>query len=254
MSTQAIRAHLLDDPYLEPYREIIQRRAASASKRGTELAQGPGALSEFACAHEYYGLHKTAEGWIFREWAPNAIGLWLVGDFTGWFKDDKYLLTRIGSTGQWEIRLPLEAIKHGQYYRLEMAWNGGCGERIPAYARRVVQNPETHLFAAQVWDPPTPYVWKNKSFTVPKRTPLIYEAHVGMAHGSAQMPASGVGSLPSRGPLLLRRLRRRFRGASSDSAGASGATSGAPPCTAAGTLCTRGARAGRGRCCISSRT
>ena len=181
MSTQAIRAHLLDDPYLEPYRGIIERRSASAAKRALELAQGPGALSEFACAHEYYGLHKTVEGWIFREWAPNAIGIWLVGDFTGWFKDDKFLLTRIGNTGQWEIRLPREALHHGQYYRLEIAWDGGCGERIPAYARRVVQSPETHLFAAQVWDPPKPYVWKHPSFTVPKHTPIIYEAHIGMA-------------------------------------------------------------------------
>ena len=181
MSTPAIRAHLLDDPYLEPYRAIIEGRASGASKRAAELAVGPGTLSEFACAHEYYGLHKSAEGWIFREWAPNAIGIWLVGDFTGWFKDDKFLLTRIGGTGQWELRLPREAIQHGQYYRLEVAWQGGCGERIPAYARRVVQNPETNLFAAQVWEPPSPYLWKHGTFTVPQRTPLIYEAHIGMA-------------------------------------------------------------------------
>ena len=201
MSTQAIRARLLDDPYLEPYREIIERRASNAAKRVVELAQGPGALSEFACAHEYYGLHKTVEGWIFREWAPNAIAIWLVGDFTGWFKEDKYLLTRIGSTGQWEIRLPREAIHHGQYYRLEIAWDGGCGERIPAYARRVVQNPETHLFAAQVWDPSTPYIWKNSAFTVPKRTPLIYEAHIGMAQEK-----DGVGSYDEFRTAILPRI------------------------------------------------
>jgi 1,4-alpha-glucan branching enzyme len=61
-----------------------------------------------------------------------------------------------------------------------MAWPGGRGERLPAYARRVVQDPATQLFAAQVWEPP-PYRWRHPGFRVPARAPLIYEAHVGMA-------------------------------------------------------------------------
>lgn len=201
MSTQATRARLLEDPYLEPYRAIIERRALSASKRAKDLAQNPGTLAEFACAHEYYGLHKTADGWIFREWAPHATAIWLVGDFSGWIKDDRFLLYRIGNTGQWEIRLPLKTISHGQHYRLEMAWEGGCGERIPAYARRVVQNPETHLFAAQVWDPPVPYVWQFPSFVVPQRTPLIYEAHIGMAQEK-----EGVGTYDEFRKVILPRI------------------------------------------------
>jgi 1,4-alpha-glucan branching enzyme len=180
MSLSPIRSCLLDDPYLAPYAEIIRKRAALAEGRAATLAKGPGSLSEFACAHEYYGLHRTSSGWVFREWAPNATAMWLVGDFSGWQVTDTYRLHRLPGRDVWELQLPAEAMQHGQFYRLELTWNGGRGERIPAYARRVIQDHTTLLFAAQVWDP-EPYAWKHPEFKVPKRVPLIYEAHVGMA-------------------------------------------------------------------------
>ena len=180
MSLSPIRSCLLDDPYLAPYAEVIRKRAALAEGRAATLAKGPGSLSEFACAHEYYGLHRTSSGWVFREWAPNATAMWLVGDFSGWQVTDTYRLHRLPGRDVWELQLPAEAMQHGQFYRLELTWNGGRGERIPAYARRVIQDHTTLLFAAQVWDP-EPYAWKHPGFKVPKRVPLIYEAHVGMA-------------------------------------------------------------------------
>ncbi len=172
MPVIAIRSRLLDDPYLGPYEEIIRRHAQAAEQRVSELAKGPGTLAEFACAHEYYGLHRTSDGWVFREWAPHATSIWLVGDFSGWQVRDEFRLQRVQGRDVWEVRLPFDALAHGQCYRLEMAWDGGRGERIPAYARRVVQDPKTLLFAAQVWDPP-PYAWRIPSFAVPKRVPLI---------------------------------------------------------------------------------
>jgi 1,4-alpha-glucan branching enzyme len=180
MPVSPIRSRLLDDPYLAPYAEIIRKRSELAAQRAASLARTPGSLAEFACAHEYYGLHKTDTGWVLREWAPNATSIWLVGDCSGWQVRDALRLQRINGRDVWELRLPAAALKHGQYYRLEIAWNGGRGERIPAYARRVIQDPATLLFAAQVWDPP-PYVWQVPAFTVPKRAPLIYETHIGMA-------------------------------------------------------------------------
>jgi 1,4-alpha-glucan branching enzyme len=186
MSVSIIRSCLLDDPYLAPYEEIIRRRAHAAEQRGATLAKVPGSLAEFACAHEYYGLHKTNDGWVFREWAPNATAIWLVGDFSGWQVRDEFKLRRLQGRDVWEIGLAPDRLSHGQCYRLEMAWNGGRGERIPAYARRVVQDANTLLFAAQVWDQP-PYVWHVPAFTVPKRVPLIYETHVGMAQEKAEV-------------------------------------------------------------------
>ncbi|HNX33610.1 MAG TPA: alpha amylase C-terminal domain-containing protein [Kiritimatiellia bacterium] len=180
MPVSAFRSCLMDDPYLAPFAEIIARRAKLASERAAVLAKVPGSLAEFACAHEYYGLHKTAGGWVFREWAPNATAIWLVGDFSRWQVSEAFKLHRLQGRDVWEINLPSDALSHGQCYRLEVAWNGGRGERIPAYARRVIQDPATLLFAAQVWAP-EPYAWRIPAFKVPSCVPLIYEAHVGMA-------------------------------------------------------------------------
>ena len=66
-------------------------------------------------------------------------------------------------------------------YRLRIHWPGGQGDRIPAYSRRVVQDPDTMIFNAQVWLPPEPYTWKCTDFKFSKDAPLVYEAHVGMA-------------------------------------------------------------------------
>jgi 1,4-alpha-glucan branching enzyme len=55
-------------------------------------------------------------------------------------------------------------------------------DRIPLYSKRVVQNPETHDFAAQIWAPKQEYKWKKKNFLVePSKPLLIYETHIGMA-------------------------------------------------------------------------
>ncbi|MBW2737340.1 MAG: 1,4-alpha-glucan-branching enzyme, partial [Deltaproteobacteria bacterium] len=117
------------------------------------LTQGKTGLAEFAAGHEYFGLHFSDEEWIFREWAPNANAVYLVGDMTGWLEKEAFALDRIKKNGVWEIRMPEKTLKHGDLYRLRIHWHGGEGDRIPAYARRVVQDPETLIFNAQVWFP-----------------------------------------------------------------------------------------------------
>ena len=173
------RPHLLDDPYLAPYAEAVRGRAARARARAAGLLAGGASLSDWASAHEYFGLHRSKRGWTFREWAPNASEMWLVGDFSGWQLQPRFKLGRMRD-GVWAGTFPARALRHGQFYRLEMRWPGGGGERIPAYARRVVQDASTGLFSAQVWAPKQPYVWKHSPPRVPG-PPIIYEAHVGMA-------------------------------------------------------------------------
>ena len=172
--------HLLDDIWLKPYAQAIRGRAARALAKAHDLTEGKMSLANWASAHMYYGLHRTTRGWVFREWAPHATSMWLVGDFSGWRNMPQYEVFRIPGTDVWERKFPARAFRHGENYRLEMHWDGGHGERIPAYARYVVQDPETKLFSAQVWAPKKPYVWKNP--VPPRKTqPFIYEAHVGMA-------------------------------------------------------------------------
>ncbi|HCS86882.1 MAG TPA: 1,4-alpha-glucan-branching enzyme [Bacteroidales bacterium] len=167
------------DPCLKPFENAILGRYNYALQTEQRLTRGT-SLSDFADGYLYFGLHKTADGWVFREWAPNAKSICLIGDFNGWKKAKEFALTNIGN-GVFEIVLPHSALCHGQLFKLLVEWQGGQGERIPSYATRVVQDEQTKIFSAQVWDPAEHYCFKKKKF-IPKSDPLfIYECHIGMA-------------------------------------------------------------------------
>lgn len=178
---------LRDDPWLSPFSEAITGRHEYAKRKISELTrEGKTTLDDFATGHLYFGLHRTSRGWTFREWAPNATDIYLIGDFNNWQESEEYRLKRLPGTGNWEIKLPASAMKHGQLYKMRVHWNGGCGERIPAWCRRVVQDDFTKIFSAQVWDA-EPYEFKVKNFR-PTRTPLlIYECHVGMGQDAEKV-------------------------------------------------------------------
>ena len=132
-------------------------------------------------------MHKLKRGWVFREWAPNATRLFLVGDFNEWQENEKYEAHRIEGTGNWELKLKEKDLKHGDLYKMHVYWDGGFGERIPAWTRRVVQDEQTKIFSAQVWNPAEQYVWKKETFR-PKKSPLlIYECHIGMAEDAEKV-------------------------------------------------------------------
>ena len=168
------------DPYLSPYADAIWGRYEYARYMEKKLTGGTQTLADFASGYLYFGLHKTATGWVFREWAPNATAIYLIGDFNQWEKREEYALRHVGN-GNWEIRLPSDAMKHGQFFKLLVEWEGGSGERIPAWIRRVVQDDETKLFSAQVWDPEKPYRFRNPNFVAQRDPLLIYECHIGMS-------------------------------------------------------------------------
>ena len=169
------------DAYLAPYNLSIEGRHRYFLQREKEFTKnGRQTLSSFASGYLYFGLHRTSTGWVFREWAPNATKIVLIGDFSNWEERPEYELKQLAG-GVWERRLPKKALAHGQHYKMKVYWKGGCGERIPAWVRRVVQDEATKIFSAQVWAPEEEYQFKHKKFT-PKRTPLlIYECHIGMA-------------------------------------------------------------------------
>ncbi len=193
------------DPWLKPFAAAIEGRHNDAVNKERELTAEAGSLDNFANAHNYFGLHRTSRGgWIFREWAPNATAITLIGDFSGWKPMKKFALRRVnGSDGVWETRVRPSDIHHGQHYKMLVEWDGGQGERIPAYAQRVVQDPETGLFSAQVWDPENPYVWKVKKFDPDTRPLMIYECHIGMAQDR-----EGVGTYAEFRDNILPRIHR----------------------------------------------
>ena len=170
-----------NDPWLSPYQAAIEGRHDHALWRESELTGGKMSLADFATGYLYYGLQRTDSCWVFREWAPNATQIYLIGDFSGWEEQERFRLDRINDAGDWEVRIPFGMIGHGQHYKMRVKWNGGQGDRIPAWCRRVVQDEQSKIFSAQVWDPNKEYRFKHKDFK-PKRDPLlIYECHVGMA-------------------------------------------------------------------------
>lgn len=172
-----------NDPWLEPYADAINGRHEETLRKEAELTAGSGSLVDFANAYNYFGLHRQTDGsWVFREMAPNATSISLIGEFNGWKPSKEYELTRLeGSDGVWEGHFPADALHHEELYKLLIAWDGGQGERIPAYATRVVQDENTKIFSAQVWAPAKPYKWKEKSFRPDTKPLLIYECHIGMA-------------------------------------------------------------------------
>jgi len=176
------------DPWLEPFENAIRGRHDHAMWMADHLTNGgKQKLSEFATGYLYYGLHKTDRGWVLREWAPNATEIYLIGDFNGWKENKKYAMKKLKNGQDWEIKLPAAALKHGDLFKLLVKWDGGQGERIPAWIRRVVQDDETKIFSAQVWAPEKEYKWKKKAFK-PTTTPLlIYECHIGMAQDAEKV-------------------------------------------------------------------
>ena len=175
-------AILRNDPWLEPYKPAIDGRHNDVIKKFDELtANSDGSLSKFANAYKYYGLHRQANGtWLFRDYLPNAEKVVLIGDFSNWQSDERYALTRL-LDGSWEGKFAADMIHNGDLYKMRVYWHGGEGDRIPAYATRVVQDPDTKIFSAEVYAPETPYKFKTTRFRPDTRPLLIYEAHIGMA-------------------------------------------------------------------------
>ena len=176
----------LSDPWLAPYREKLKARQERFLNRYRELEESGGLLDALSLGHRYFGLNRgTREGkpglW-YREWAPAAQRLALVGDFNGWNRESHPL--ERDPYGVWSCFLPDCADgttpRHGQRIKVHVVTQNGATDRIPAYIQRAVQDPHTHEFSGQVWQPETPYAFQHRAPPLPQSL-RIYEAHVGMA-------------------------------------------------------------------------
>ena len=174
-----------NDPWLNPVNNAVDDRHNHYEWRLNDIKNRYGSLKNFASAHQFLGFNydKRRHGWWYREWAPAAHYLSLMGDFNNWNRYE-FPLENIGN-GIWEIFLPDsefgKTLVHGSKLKVLVQSQIGEHERIPVYIKRVIQDEGTKDYDAQFWNPPTPYLYKH---TVPqlKNEPLlIYEAHVGMA-------------------------------------------------------------------------
>ncbi len=171
----------LKDPYLAPFVPVIISRQKHALSVESALKKaGNGSLIAFCDYHHRFGLHLETEGWLFREWAPNAREIYILCEASGWEKQEDFKLES-KQDGVFERRFDRSVFAHEDLFRLKIVWQGGEGDRIPTAATRVVQDAGTLIFNAQVWQPGQQYQWKIQLFTPKEKPLLIYEAHVGMA-------------------------------------------------------------------------
>ncbi len=170
------------DPSLQAHEWDINERVNRYKNRKKELLGKGQTLSDFATGYLYYGLHKVKGGWVYREWAPAAKEMHMLGDFNGW-DHASHPMKPVGN-GNWEIELKgANAIKHLSRWKVAVTdQNGNTQDRIPLYARYVMQDKETHGFNAVVWNPRKKFEWTDEKFKPAKNIPpVIYESHVGMA-------------------------------------------------------------------------
>ncbi len=142
-----------------------------------------GSLLECANGFTRYGFNRDAATgeWVYHEWAPGARGLWLIGDFNGWNRQASPM--QPGPDGVWELRLPADALQHGQRVKVHVVGADNVGkDRIPAWIRYTQQDPATFDYSGVIWAPEEEYRWKNTRWNPSQvKVPFIYEAHVGMA-------------------------------------------------------------------------
>jgi len=176
-----------EDPWLDPYVKDVHDRYERYRKALTDIENAEGTLLDFAKGHYYYGINfdQSRNGWVYREWAPHAYQLFLTGDFNHWNRSSHPL--ERNSRGDWEIFLPYEEYKdsfvHGSKVKVHVIATNGSLDRIPAYMRRVVQDPQSYDFSGQLWFPEHPFEWSDRDFSSAEilKQPVIYECHIGMA-------------------------------------------------------------------------
>ena len=191
-SAQSNGTRLIDhDIWLEPYRGKLEWRQHLYEESKSRLIGAYGSLKKASLGHRYFGFNrgkvKGKTGVWYREWAPEALSLALVGDFNDWKrhadplkKDDFGVWSKFFSDDEYGDRLV-----HDSKVKVSVATKHGIIDRIPAYIQKVIQEEDTS-FCGIFWMPENAFQFKQKSPKIPKAL-RIYECHVGMAQEEAKV-------------------------------------------------------------------
>lgn len=196
------------DPWLAPYARDLQRRIEHYQATQEQIQADGGLLGPFSQGFRYFGFQRGEQAGVpgtwYREWAPSADALFLTGDFNAWNRTSEPL--EQDTRGIWSIFLPdsiyAGRLIHGSRVKVHVVAAGTALDRLPAYARRVVQEPNGTDFAAQLWLPNTPYQFTHPIPDLDAGL-RIYEAHVGMAQEEGK-----VGSFDEFRKEILPRIER----------------------------------------------
>ena len=179
------------DTWLEPVAHEVFERYVRYKSRLDDIIDQHGSLLKFADAYNYLGVNFDSKKncWVYREWAPKAHSLFLVGEFNNWDTKSHPLYKIDG--GVWEISLDAEKYKdrivHGSKFKVLVNSDAGIHYRIPAYVRKVIQDLENKDYSAQFWHPEK-FDWDGDKFDLSQHKELfIYEAHIGMAQEKGEV-------------------------------------------------------------------
>ncbi|MEV1143639.1 1,4-alpha-glucan branching protein GlgB [Micromonospora sp. NPDC049799] len=126
------------------------------------------------------GARVFDEGVAFTVWAPNAQGVRVVGDFTGWSPDDGWPMRSLGSSGVWEVFVPGAQVGARYKYRILGAdgqWRDKA-DPLAAYAEvppatASVVHHSTYEWSDAVW-------LERRAQRRPHQEPMsVYEVHLG---------------------------------------------------------------------------
>lgn len=71
------------DPWLSPFKDALRNRYSRAQKWIKTIEDTEGGLEKFSKGTDIFGFNVQKNGDIvYREWAPNAIRAYLIGDFS----------------------------------------------------------------------------------------------------------------------------------------------------------------------------
>ncbi|ODV86287.1 glycoside hydrolase family 13 protein [[Candida] arabinofermentans NRRL YB-2248] len=175
------------DPWLEPFTEELAYRRKLADDWLIKLDNTEGGLSKFADSYKQMGFHVNADNSItYKEYAPNAVGACLIGDFNDW-SHHANVMTK-DEFGFFKVIVPAidgrPAIPHDSRVKIYMTLpTGEKIDRLPVYINRATPPPKEYghsNYEARFWNPDAQYVFKHKRPELPDSL-KIYEAHVGIS-------------------------------------------------------------------------
>jgi 1,4-alpha-glucan branching enzyme len=126
------------------------------------------------------GASGSPRGVAFAVWAPNARGVRMVGDCTGWGVDDGWPMRSLGGSGVWELFVPGVAV--GERYKFRILGRDGVWrEKADPMARQTEAPPRTASVVTE-----SHYEWKDAEWMAQRaraqhhKEPVsIYEVHLG---------------------------------------------------------------------------
>lgn len=197
---------IADDPWLAPYQDDIAQRMSYFEQRLNDIKSIAGSLSNFAEGHHYFGFNydKKAKGWWYREWAPTADSLCLIGEFNNWHAEH-HPMTQ-DENGVWGVFIADESefpLKAPSQVKVKVQNGLADRDRLPAYIQSAIQDPKSYDFSGEVIAP-SKYKWKDAKFKLEVKNPIIYECHVGMAQEK-----EGVGTFREFADSILPRVAKQ---------------------------------------------